>query len=219
MPTMIRHALPALLIVIAAGCADAAQSLTGSEIDGRFAFGTSPGPRKHDVAGGATTDVDRSYGTHFESGLFWSSGGLAGTGLGLVAGPSVFYRSTTANDAGGGSETRFNAFGLKVAGGPAYRWSDLRFELTPFIGFGWAKTRIDGPGSSMDSDRGLMTDYGIALATSIDLTTEAFMGVQVGFDAFRAKVTFPGAGAGGKDLDDTVTGSGLLLVGFFGGRF
>jgi hypothetical protein len=211
---MLRHCLPVLLIAIA-GCADAAQDLEGQEVDARFYLGTSPGPTKSE-AGGVTTDIDRSYGTQLESDLIWSSGGLAGSGLGLIVGPGVFWREAHANDSGGGSTTRVDAWGFKGEIGPAYRWREVRFELAPYAGIGWMKERSSFPGGHLDSERGLMTDFGIAFTTCLDVSKEAFIDLQVGYDAFRATCTFK-TPAG--DVDDTLTGSGLLLLVGFGGRF
>jgi hypothetical protein len=214
MRRMIRHVLPALLLA-AAGCADAAQNMQGEEVDARFYAGTSPGPLKHDT-GGTSSDIDRSYGYHLESDLIWSSGGLADSGLGLVVGPGVWWRAANGNDAGGGSLTRMDAFGFKGEIGPAYRWREVRFELAPYAGIGWAKERFRTPAGISDSDRGLMTDFGIALTTCLDVSEEAFIQLQIGYDAFRAKCTFTSAGG---NVDDTLTGSGLLLLIGFGGRF
>jgi hypothetical protein len=210
---MLRHALPVLLLA-AAGCADAAQNLEGQEVDARFYVGTTPGPLKHD-SGGTSSDIDRSYGTHLETDLLWSSGGLAGSGFGLVVGPGLWWRSAHGNDAGG-AVTRFDAWGFKAEIGPAYRWREMRFELAPYAGIGWAKEQVSAPATRSDSQRSPMTDYGIALTTCLDVSEEAFIQLQVGYDAFRATCTFKTPTG---DVDDKLTGSGLLLLIGFGGRF
>jgi hypothetical protein len=207
---MIRHLIPVLALAASASLAGAADR--DSAMEGRLGIGIAPGVDKHDFSGpvSGTSDVDNNSGLIIEPGLFWSMKALMDQqAIGGVYGVNLFYRQSSGDNSSGGGQTKFDAFGAKIALGPTYKWEHIRFELTPFFGLGWARAKVDSPVGEQTSDRGLMIDYGITLNGFYDFTEQVGAGIEVGWDGFRAKEKFKDFPGG--QVDDTVKGNGLLL--------
>jgi hypothetical protein len=220
---MTRHLLPTLLLL---GSTTASAAETGSDLstDLRLAVGTAPGVKSHDFSGGAggrSTDVDTNYGFEIEPGIFESWNRLDSRGAwGVLGGLSLPYRTSTGNNHTGGGQTKLETYGIKLAVGPSFTTGPIRLELTPYVGFGAAKVKLEGgPGGDLTSKRDVLIDYGISLGGYYDVAKTVFVGLQLGWDWFNSKVTFENAGLFGRNIDDTVKGNGLLALAVGGWRF
>lgn len=199
--------------------------------DLRLVIGAGPGIRKatftnaSTLSGSPTSISQETYTAHMgpwlESDLMFRSGRRSG--FGFIYGPGVFYSWTRGENDGAyiAERRKVTSYGVLVSAGPTFQWEALRLELLPLLGAGVADGQDEEVGSGIDaidkSGHGFYFVYGARLGVYGDFE-DGDIGLQLGYQAFRAQMQFPAYASTALNRDastDTLTGSGAFIAGAF----
>jgi hypothetical protein len=185
--------------VLAAGALASAGAADTTFTDVRLSLDLVPGVDKAKPENGSDIDTDAKAG--FGVGLGVQYGSYVADPMGWVAGLQLFDKGAKGDTAGGSA--KFNAYGLRIDAGGAYRvMPELHFELTPFFGVGGASVKTD-PGGTSGS--GLFLDWGLTLGAYYTYQDHWQGGVHLGYEGYSA--------TGNADYFATGTKNDLTLVG------
>ncbi len=192
----------------------------------RLSVGTAPGISKDNTTNSTTaagaqdptnngpSNLTGQYGIDVEAGARIKI--KFESGLGLVVGPDLFFRSVKGTESVSGvsiTET-LNVFGIRAVVGPTFRLNEkIWFELTPFIEGGGATLKAEGSESgislSQTSNIGTYLGYGITAGAFYSFTRHFELGIQAGYQGFSSQVKFS-AGTVAENQTDTLTGNGFI---------
>jgi len=212
--SMIRIASIATLATMAIAANAADTSFGGWDV--RLDLGITPGVKELKAGGdvGSTADFSASTSMQYAFGANYTY--AIDANWGLVVGPNLIWSSAKGDGEGDASDAKYTVttYGIELVVGAVYKIDQhWKLELTPFVGYGTATSKLEIDGVSYDSDAVSAIDYGIKFAGIYTFDNHVMLGADVGYKSWST---------GSADIEGTdfeASGSGPTASIFVGYAF